>query len=204
MGLLGLNHMPKSMNFIRSTIFLLVLTACIPICLSGDSKHEWNDHPAWVGSWKISAELSDLLGKNAASGDVKHPSTITIGFIENKESAQRLIPVEKFLISQHKFKKMNQEIVAVGLLETDKKFKGYQDRDSFCYVTQKKGITFLWIGSPDKSFMGAEVHYIRAKNPIDDVLILDFGLSNWSKTRKSPLIGNAAAFNRDDLKIPNP
>jgi hypothetical protein len=70
---------------------------------------------------------------------------------------------------------MGHTILATGDWKTEEESEFAADRDSTCILTAKNGVTYLWLGAPDSSLFGAEVHFVKGVDRERTLLILDFG-----------------------------
>ena len=153
----------------------------------------WSKLPAWGGKWKSSPEIAKWVG----SDSTKFPETIRFEFLINKKAALDVHGQKVIDEITTRTEKMSHKVIAVGSWKVNKAFDKFADRDSVLFVTQKAGTTFVWLGTPTNSASFAEVHFVRGKKPENDLLMLDFGMSNNWKRIKG-FSGNAAGFKRDE------
>lgn len=54
--------------------------------------------------------------------------------------------------------------------------------DAQCFLTHHNGATYLWTSAPYVVVYGGKISYIRGAKPELDILVIDFNLSEESRT----------------------
>lgn len=189
------------MRIILIPILLAVLLTGLSIPRAVDADDDWGRHPGWIGSWQATPEIERLLGIEPRKGEPKFPTKLHVSFFNNKEAAVAVMGKESIELIEARYSKMKHTIIAAGQWDAGQDFKGFKDfrrvvkKDSFCFVTTSRGATFLWFGTPEVTLKEAEVHFIHGVDSKHDLLVLDFGLSNF---RARLYAGDTVGYKRAD------
>ena len=170
-----------------SALFLLFLFGFVgPLQASDD----WSEHPEWLGGWKLTPEIAELLGYAHHDESSAPLRSLQIGFFVSKEATLAVLGEDAVRSAEELIEKMGHKIVAAGRHSepTDR------DMDSVCFVTTKAGATYLWLGDQSKTASFAKVNFVRGVSPAKDILILDFGGIFKQRFRGEKATGNFKAF----------
>jgi hypothetical protein len=128
---------------------------------------------ALAGWWRINPDFDELIGSPVRQDGQKFPKSLRLGIA--LPDAPVLDEETTALLDDKLVWRMGHTILATGDWKTEEESEFASDRDSTCILTAKDGVTYLWLGTPEKSLFGAEVHFIKGVDRETSLLILDFG-----------------------------
>jgi hypothetical protein len=143
-------------------------------------------------SWRINPDFDRLIGSPVRQDGQKYPKSLRLAFA--LPDAPVLDDATIALLEDMFVSRMKHTVIATGDWEAEEGFSFSSDRDSKCFVTTKGGATYLWLGTPDESLFGAEVHYVRL-DTMRAFLILDSNSMLPPRMRKT---NNVAAYSPAD------
>jgi hypothetical protein len=128
----------------------------------------------WVGAWRVSPEFGRLLGfddrQDREEAVFDHPASFTLAI--DAELGASIAAPKRQEMEIVVFKKIGHKVVATGRWETT--FEVDPGIDSECYVTEKDGATFLWVGAPYAVLYGGKVSLLQGADASRDHLVIDF------------------------------
>lgn len=133
-----------------------------------------------AGRWTINADFQKLIG-SADKNPLNYPQSLRLSFAE--PGAPVLNEETTALIEEMFVARMKHSIIAIGKWESEPDALLARERDSNCFVTTRDGGTYLWLGTPDKAFVGAEVNFVTL-GPRKAMLILDGNLGPLPPTMR--------------------
>jgi hypothetical protein len=146
-----------------------------------------------AGLWRINPDFERLMGAPDREKPQDYPQSLRLSFAV--PGAPMLRKEAIALIEDMFVARMRHTIIAVGEWKTEADSNFAADRDSKCFVTTSNGATYLWLGTPDKSLFGAEVHFVWL-DTMRRSLILDGNSMLPPRLRKSD---NVVAYSPADL-----
>lgn len=175
------------------SLIALVLTGIL-YPQTGMADNDWKRHPNWLGDfWQTTPEVGMLLGIAPEKIQGKFPAKLHLSQFIDRKSAVEVMGKEAVSSAETRFAKMKHTVISAGKWEAEPTFSGFDGKDEFFFVTKHDGSTFLWFGTPQITLKGAEAHYISGVDFKHDLLLLDFGFSNFRGRTKA---GNAVAYRR--------
>lgn len=184
------------MQTTQLTIFIVVLFTGVFIPKAIVAEDDWSRTPGWLGDfWEATPELGKLLGIDSQEIEGKFPAKLHLSNFVDKEAAVAVMGEESLNSVEARFAKMKHKLISGGKWEAEPDFKGFAGKDAFFFVTKSDGATFLWFGTPQVTLKGAEVHYIHGVEPQHDLLVLDYGFTNF---RARLYAGDTVGYQRAD------